>query len=63
MPWVLETKADPIRLYCGPDIGWLESTPKPPLTPEEQAMKFNSQQEADDYAKKYNMQATSVEVT
>jgi len=62
VPFVLETAAEPKKLYCGPDIGWLEITPPPPPTPEEQAMKFATKQEADDYAKKYGIKAYVIEV-
>lgn len=60
--WILTTTSEPQSLYCGPDTGWVGETPPAPPTPAEQAMKFATKQDADDYAKKYGMKADAVEL-
>jgi hypothetical protein len=61
--FVLVTTAEPKRLYCGPDVGWVEETPPAPPTPEEQAQGFTDKVSADAYAQKYGIKADAIQLS
>jgi hypothetical protein len=55
MAFKLVTKADPKRVYAGPDKGWLDAVPAEQKTADDEAQTFETQEEAAAFANKHGM--------
>lgn len=62
MPFVIKNKDEAVGFYAGPDVGWVGGKVPPPPTPQDQAIKYDTKEEAEKVIKTASMQATAEEV-
>lgn len=62
MAFAIVSKAEPKKVYAGPDAGWIPVEPPQQPTPQDQAQRFATKDDADRYIQQHGMQAETVEI-
>lgn len=62
MSFAIVSRAEPRKVYAGPDAGWIPIKPPQQPTPQDMAQQFASKDDADKYIRDHGMQAEAVEI-